>query len=328
MSKRRQSAAEVEMLLRSIEPAHRRRKVGRAVDCYFSDPARRDGRGRRPAGLRKVATTLRHIVGMQGWVNDERYDLNVRRRIRDSLKHIDHNGPWRETVDECSKARGLVNGATKTRNEKKEYGPGEPTVLDAAHTSHPLNSVGKLRSGGRRGGNCLRDNDRGYHDQLRNGEAEFHEIGKSGVPVAWLRVDCESREITEIYGPSNEDPDLPVEVLWELCKKLDVSGDCEELFLHNGVLTMFLGGKADPEAPMRVIRGYRFWWRRGEIIVHDSRDDRWSRFLWRDRKWRAAGPSDLDDDSFKHMRRLERRIMLLASMARPIRARKPRRRTV
>ena len=327
MSKQRRlsAAVVVERSLRSIAPAHRRRKVRRAVDGYFSDPARSDGRGRKSTELRTVATTLRHIVGMQRWVDDERYDLNVRRRVRNSLKHIDHKGSWRKTVEECRKARGLVNGSTRTRNEQEEYGPGRPTVLDAAYSSHPLNSVAKLRSGGRRGGNCLRDSDLGYHDELREGEAEFHEIRKSGVALAWLRVDCESRHVTEIHGPGNEEADLPVDVLRELCRKLDVSGDREELFLGNGVLTMFLDGKVDPEAPMRAVRGYGFWWRRGEIVVHDSRRDRWSRLLWRRRKWRAAGPSDLDDDSFEVMRRCLPAVMVLAFSARPKRARKPKR---
>lgn len=318
----------VEALLRSIEPLHRQVRVRRAVDGYLSDPSRNDDRGRMSAELKKVATTLRHIVGMQRWVDDTRYDLNVRRRIRDLLRHIDHNGSWLDAVRECRQARGLANKAGQGWNERKEYGPGDPTDLGMAHTSHPMNTVAKQRTGGRRGGNCLRYSGFGHHDELRLGLAEFHEIHRSGTAVAWLRVECASREIsgTDIYGPSNEDADLPVEVLWELCRKLDVRGDDHELFLGNGVLSIFLDGKADPEAPMRVVHGYRFWWRRGEIVVHDSHRDRWSRFLWRRRAWRATEPSDLDDDTFMHMRRLVHPIWLVAHRARPIRARRPRRR--
>ena len=315
----------VEALLRSIEPLHRQTRVREAVDDYFSDPRRHDDRGRKTAELKKVATTLRHIVGMQQWVDDLRYDLNVRRRIRDFLKHIDHNGVWPDTVSECRIARGLANKAGQDWNERKEYGSGDPTDLGMAHTNHPLNSVAKLRTGGRRGGNCLRDTGFGYQDELRLRQADFHEIHRSGVAVAWLRVECGSREITDIYGPSNEDADLPVEVLRELCTRLDVRGDDHELFLGNGVLSIFLDGKADKEVPMRVVCGYRFWWRRGEIVLHDSRRDRWSRFLWRRRAWRSTVPSDLDGNAFMMMRRLVPAIRLLAQRARPIRARKPRR---
>lgn len=326
-NKRRAKAPsdEVEGLLRSIQPRHRRIKVRRAVDHYFSDGSRQDDRGRSSAELKKVATTLRHIVGMQRWIDDVRYDLNVRRRIRDFLGHIDHNGSWADMVREGRQARALANKAGQDWNEQKEYGPGDPTDLGMEHTNHPLNSVAKQRAGGRRGGNCLRHNGFEYHDELRLRSADFHEIRRSGVAVAWLRVECASREITDIYGPSNVDADLPVEVLRELCRRLDARGDDHELFLGNGVLSIFLDGNADHDAPMRSVCGYRFWWRSGEIVVHDSRRDRWSRFVWRRRAWRAAGPSDLDGDAFMVMRRLHPRIRAIASRARPIRARTPRR---
>ena len=324
MTNRNHSPAdEVERLLRAIEPENRRGKVRQTVDNHFREPGRCDRRGRRSAKLKKVATTLRHMVGMQRWALDESYDLNVRRRVGDFLKHVDHNQSWARTVDECSKARGLVNGAARKRNEQKELGPGEPATLSEAYTSYPLNTVAKVRAGGRRGGNCLRDNDFGYLDQLRDGEAEFHEIRKSDEAVAWLRVERESREITDIYGPGNEEAELPVGVLWELCRKLDVGGDDEELFLGNGVLTMFLDGTAEREKPMRVVRDYEFWWRRREIVAHDSRDDRWSRFVWRRTGWRAAGPSHIDGDTFKVMRRLVPAIASLARAALPIRPRRP-----
>lgn len=327
MTNRSKSPAdEVERLLSAIEPDHRRRKVRESVDAHFAAPGLSDRRGRRSGELKKVATTLRHIVGMQRWVVDARYDLNARRRIKDFLGHIDHRQPWRRTVAECRKARGLANGAARTRNERAEHGLGEATPLDEAHTTVPLNSVAKMRSAGRRGGNCLRDNDLGYWDDLRRREAEFHEVRKSGVAVAWLRVEHESREITEIYGPNNEDADLPVDVLWQLCRELGVHGDGEELFLGNGVLSMFLHGLAEPESPRVVVSGYRFWWRRGEILVHDSMDDRWSRLLWRRDAWCAVSLSHLESNAFEAMRRLEPRIASLAWAARPIREQSPRRR--
>lgn len=328
MGKRRTKsrADEVERLLRAIRPRHRQIAVRRALDGYFSDGSRHDGRGRKAAELEKVKTTLRHIVGMPGWVEDIRYDLNFRRRIRDLLRHIAHGQPWATTVVECSTARGLANRAGQAWNEGKEYGPGEPIDLVAGHTDHPLNTIAKMRRGGRRGGNCLRDNEYGHHDQLRDRESEYHEIRNSGVGVAWLRVECESREIAEIHGPGNdEDVDLPVDVLWALCRKLGVSGDYEDLFLRSGVLSIFLEGKVDRDDPMRTVRGYRFWWRPREIVVHDSRRDRWSRFVWRRRAWRAAGPSDLDGDTFRVMRELVPAIRGLALRARPTRARRPRR---
>ena len=314
-------ADEVERLLQAIQPRHRRCKVRRAVDEHFREPGRSDLRGRKSAELKKVATTLRHILGMPRWAVDERYDLNARRRIKDLLKHIDHNQPWARTVEDGSTARGLANGAGRKRNEQTEYGPGEPTILDEAHNSFPLNSIAKVRAGGRRGGNCLRDNDYGCLDQLRDREAEFHEIRKSGVAVAWLCVERESREVKDIYGPGNEEAELPVEVLWEVCRELDVNGDEKELFLANGVLTMFMGGGADREEPMRVVRDYEFWWRRGEVVVHDSRADRWSRFLWHRAGWRATEPSHMNAESFKVMRRLVPKIGFLARAAQPSRAR-------
>ena len=329
MSNRSKAPAEqVERLLEAVEPDRRRRKVRDAVDRHFGECGRNDRRGRRSSELKKVATTLRHMVGMQRWVLDERYDLNVRRRIKDFLRHIDHRQAWSQTVDECRKARGLANAAARLQNEQKEFGTSEAVALDETHTSFPLNSVTKVRAAGRRGGNCLRDNDFGHLDEVRDRQAEFHEIRKSDKPVAWLRVDLGSREVTDIYGPRNEEADLPTEVLWQMCRKLGVNGDGEELLHDKGVLTIFLEGSKDPDVPMRVVRGYRFWWRRREIVVHDSREDRWSRFVWRRRRWCASGPSHLDSDTFEVMRRLEFKIRSIAWDARPVRPRRPRRRAL
>ncbi|MXY52705.1 MAG: hypothetical protein F4Y86_09300 [Gammaproteobacteria bacterium] len=320
------TAVVVERLLRCVEPLARRNKVRKALDAHFGNPGRTDLRGRKSTELRKAATTLRHIVGMQQWVNARRYDLNTCRRIRDYLRHIDHNQPWSRTVDECSRARGLANRAGRAWNERREYGPGDPKVLDATHTSHPLNSIAKLRSAGRRGGNCLRYNDFGYHDELRDGVASFHEIRSNDVPVAWIRVERHSRRVTDIYGPGNAEPRLSIEVLRKLCTKLIVSGDYEDTFFRRGVLTIFLRGKIDPDIPMKVIADYRFWWRAGEVVVHDVRDDQWSRFLWRHRQWQAAGPSALDGDAFGAMRRVNPKVDLVALKAILKRRRKPGRR--
>lgn len=308
---------EVERLLSAVEPDHRRRKVRESVDVYFeAATGLSDNRGRRSAELKKVATTLRHIAGMQRWVEDTRYDLNVRRRIKGFLRHIDHRQPWRRTVEESSKARGLVNRAARTRNERIEYGPGDATDLGVAHMVVPLNSEAKLRSAGRRGSNCLGDNCFGYLDDLRHRQAEFYEVKRSGVAVAWLRVERESREITEIQGPYNEEPDLPVNVLWHLCRELNVNGDEECLFLANGVLSMFLDGKAEPETPMCVVRGYRFWSRAGEVVVHDMPNNKWSRFRG---AWCAAASSHLEGNAFEVMGRLEPRIASFCCSARPVR---------
>lgn len=318
-------AERVEALLCGLEPDSRRRKVRRAVDDYFADPRRRDALGRRrPAELKKVATTLGHIVGMQRWATNERYDLNVRRQIRKFLKHVDHNQPWHQSVVECSTARGLVNKAGQAVNERQEFFTGKPEVLGDAHRCHPLNSIAELRAGGRRGGNCLRDNDYEHHDELREGEAEFYEIRRDGVPVAWLRVDCDRREVTTILGPRNEDAEIPAEVLHELCLKLEVTGDNHELFHCSGVLSMFVHGSADSDVPTRVVGGYEFWWRRGEIAMRDSRDGRWSRFLCRGRRWREARHSDLNAKAFEALRRVSPKIGLIALSALPTRGRKPR----
>lgn len=311
-------AAEVDRLLRDIKPDSRRRKVRQAVDEHFQEPGRSDRRGRKSEELRKVATTLRHMTGMQRWVVDNRYDANVRRSITKFLKHVDHKQPWWQTADECRKARGLANRAARLLNERREFGPGEPVVLDEAHTNYPLNSVAKMRAAGKRGSNCLRDSGCGYLDEFRRREAEFYEVRKSDTAVAWWRVDRESREITDIYGPSNEDADLPFEALWEMCRQFDVNGDDQELFLQNGVLSMFLDGTVGRNAPMCVVDEYRFWCRPREIVVHDSQEDRWSRFLWWPRAgWRATGPSHLGSDALSVMQRLEPAIESLACDAMP-----------
>ena len=137
-----------------------------------------------------------------------------------------------------------------------------------------------------------------------------------------MRVERDSCEITEIHGPNNDKAE-PVDVLWLLCRKLGVHGDREELFPGNGVLSMFLNGPADPETPSVVVGGYGNWWRTGEIVLHDSRNDRWSRLLWHAGAWCAVGLSHLDSNAFEAMRRLERRIASLAWAAGPAGRRSP-----
>ena len=222
---------------------------------------------------------MRHVLGMLRWVNDERYDLNDRNRIKKYLKHIVHGQPWLVTVQECRSARGLANRSGRQWNEAREYGPDDITSLDEHHITLPLNSIRKLRAAGRRGGNCLRRNDYGHHDALRNEVTQFYEVRKSGKAIAWMSVDYDSRKVIEVRGPNNDEADLPDEVLWELCRKLQVDGEEEERFLQRGVLRMFVDGAADVQKPRHIVAGYRLWSRRHEIVMHDSKDGGWSRFL-------------------------------------------------
>lgn len=310
----------VKRLLAAIEPASRQRKVRQAVDNHFRGRGKKDLRGRKSPELKKVATTLRHIVGMQHWIEDTRYDLNIRRRIKKSLKHIDHNQSWFKTVLECRKARGLVNRAARTFNEQKEHFTAEATTLDEVHRCIPLNSVTKLLAAGRRGGNCLQYRDSGYAEDLRCREAEFYEVHRLGEPVAWMSVSCESpREIREIYGPSNEKADLPKEVLIQICKTLDAIGDDNDLFWKNGVLSIFLDGTVSCETPMLDIRGYRIWSRTRQIAIHDSHRNEWSLFIW-DRDacaWDSSYLSNMEKSALDVLCRFDPRIELIVKNAEP-----------
>ena len=309
---------EIERILQTIEPSHRRTKLRRSLDLHFQDPDRHDGRGRKASELATVKTTLRHIRNLDKWIERENYDLNVRRKIKKILKRLDHHQSWEQTVIEARKARGLANCAGKTWNDRKEYGPGDVLVLDQEYSVIPLNSVERMRSTGKRGHNCLVDSSH-YFDKLRNWKTKFFEVQKSGIFCACFSVDCESSKVAEIYGSNNDEADLPPNILWQICQVLGIRGDSEELFLTNGVFSMFLDRTADQTAPMFKVAGYQLWWRKGEVVVKDARKEHWSRFEWTLDEWCETWGSKLTIDNFDVMRRLHPMINELVRQATPTR---------
>ncbi len=313
---RRRPAEEVERLLTEI-PTPVARKLRLALTYHFKDPSLRDRRGRRRSSeLHRALTTLRHVAGLLRWVNDDRYDLNCRRKFKKFLKHIVHGQPWQVTVDEGRTARGLANRAGRRWNETRVFGPpSEAVPIAENHMVFPLNTIAKLRSAGRRAENCLQTNDHGHHDALRRGEVGYFEIRREGAAEAWMSVDCESRRVVEIWGPRNDEADLPDDVLWQLCRKLRISGDEAELFIRRGVLSMFVDGAADAQDPQSVVAAYRLWSRRGEVVLQHSKEGRWSRFVWEGREWEATRASHVSADALKVLRDVSPRVRLLVTSA-------------
>ncbi len=314
-------STELNRLLSTIEPRHRRRKVQEAIDHHFSEPGRRNRRGRDSKELKSVCRTVRQIRSMQDWCENGSYDLSTRRRIKDFLKHIDHRQPWLTTVQECREARGLVNKAGRRRNERREYGPSEPIVLDKSYTAVPLNSIAKLRSAGKRGKNCLGDSYWGTFDELKDRETEFYEIRRSGAAVAWMSIDVAERIVADMEGKSRAEVDLPTEVLWKICRKFNVNCDDSRAFLQRGVLSIFKDGHADPSTPMLVVNELRLWSRREEIVVYDSKHEQWSRLTWckpydEEPHWSTDGYSHMEDQTFEFLCRFVPQIESLARNAR------------
>ncbi len=310
----RRPAEEIKRLLAKL-PKPIADKLGIALGRHFDDVALCDKRGRKTSELRKVPTTLQHVDGMLRWVDDERYDLNYRRRIRKFLKHIAHGQPWQVTVDECRMARGLANRGGQMWNDKRTFGPSVAIDTGTDYTTVSLNSVEKQRSAGGRAENSLQSNAFGHHDALRNGKAEYYEIRKSGAGQAWMSVDCRTRKVIEICGPRNDEADLPDEVLWQLCRKLRVSGDDTELFFQRGVLSMFIDGVADRNKPKCVVSRYQLWSRPREVILQDSREGGWSRFVRDGWGWDATAGSELGADALKVLRDLSLQVRLLVRVA-------------
>ena len=315
----RSYSAKIEGLLQSIEPKHRRKKLRTSIDIYFQDARRRDKRGRKTTELAKVITTLRHVLNMHSWASRERYDLNIRRRIKKMLKHIDHHQSWERTRIDASKARGLANQAGKTWNDRREYGPNEVIILDHEYVVYRLNTVGEMRSVGKRAGNCLVSFSY-YFDQLRNREAQFYELRKSGDTCACFSVDCYSFRVLEIetYGRHDEDVELPPHVIWRMCKRLGISGDSEELFLKNGIFEIFLEGLANPTLPMLTAQDFQIWWREGEIVIKDVRTGRWSLLFWSRSKWRRSMFSQFNTHSLEVMSRFYPEFNQILQTAEPV----------
>ncbi len=314
----------IEELLEGIAPTSRQKKVNRAIEAHFQDSRQLDGRGRRSAALENTCRALRHLANMPNWQVDDRYDLNMRRRIRDILKHVDHGQAWSTTIEECSEARGLINKAARKRNERREYGSSEALKLNDELICYPLNSATKLRSAGKRGGNCLGSRRYNHVSELKSGEAEFYEIQtEDGALRAFLRIEKASRKITEIQGPGNDDIDLPVETLWSICRELKTSGDDCADFLRFGVLSLVQGWKSKATTQMSQVLDFQVWWRNGEIVVRDTATRQWSRFIWgtswraHDVGWVDTDGSAIDSDAFGLMLRCQPKLSTIAEKARP-----------
>ena len=298
-----------------IEPAARRDKTLNAAGAWLGDSAQQDGRGCKSSALGDALKTMRQLVKIQGWVDNERY-RDIHQQLRKTLKHIDHGAPWEQIAAEASKAEGLVKREGRKRNKGKEYGPGDPVVLNAEYTAYPINSVAKMESAGKLYGNCLRSNEWGHHDDLRDLDASYWDVRKADNPVACLRADHDG-EVTEMLGPRNGEADLPAEVLWALCRMLEISGDEHQLFHRSGVLSLFVEGKAVPDKPELSYRGYCFWARRREVVVHCRARDLWSRFVWSDGQWQAGEHSALAEDALDIMRDFSPAVRTLFQRAEP-----------
>ena len=315
----------IEKLIENISPTSRHKKVIRAIEVHFQDSSRYDERGRRSSELENTRKALRHLANMPSWQMNERYDLNMRRRIGDILKHIDHGQPWSKTIVECSEARGLANKAARRRNERREYGSSDPMRLDDEFTCIPLNSAVKLRSAGKRGNNCLGDNQSGYFGELKTGQTEFYEIQSTeGESKAFLSVDKTSRAVTELQGLSNEDAELPVDTLWAICRVLKAKGDECPDFVRSGVLSLVNRARSAVNSPMSRIFDFQIWWGKGEIVIRDLKSGLWSRFTWRfagqrfgRAEWIEAHGSDIDAIAFDFMLRCQPRLSEIADRAHP-----------
>lgn len=314
----------MEALIEEITPASRRKRVERAIEEHFQDAAQLDGRGRRTSELENTCKALRHLRNMPNWQTNERYDLNMRRRIRDIIKHVDHGQPWFKTIEECSQARGLVNRAARKRNERMEYGDGTPRQIDDRFVCFPLNSAAKLRSAGKRGQNCLGSRHYDHAAELKSGVAEFYEIRTTrGSPSAFLRIDTVLRTVTDLEGPDNSGVELPDGTLWSICQELNANGDeCSE-FVRLGVLSLVKESLAKGLSPMCRVHDFQLWWRNAEIVLKDLKTNNWSRFVWWTEfrtgcapEWVHSDGSEIDTQAFDLMLRCQPRLLAIAEKAR------------
>ena len=311
----------MEALIDEISPPSRNKRVRLAIEEHFRDSAQHDGRGRRTSEIENACRALRHLKSMPGWQVNERYDLNMRNRIRDILKHVDHGQSWSETIKECSEARGLISKSARRRSDRREYGFSAPRRLDDEFICYPLNSAAKLRSAGKRGKNCLGSNSYNHVAELKSGETEFYEIKtKRGAPRAFLSVDKASRMISEIGGINNGEVTLPTGTLWAICRELDANGDDCDVFVYTGVLSALRDANWNLIAPMRRIFDFDIWWKSDEIVLKDLRNRKWSRFEWDDDRgeWNAPYFSEIDAQAFALMLRCQPEFEAIAEKVRPI----------
>lgn len=307
--------------LAQITPPHRRRKINAAIENHFANPRTRDDSGFKDSEVRQVLTTLRHVHCMQRWIDDESYDLNIRRTIKDKLKHIDHGLVWTDIVEECRTARGLINKAERKSIEEIEYGPSEVKQLGEGYSCHPLNTIAKLRSAGKRGRNCLSSNSLGYWDSVQRGEASYFEVRQLDSPTAYIQIACKSHQIKSILGPGNTDVELPESVLWRLCEELDAWGDDLEQFHDKGILRIFVQGNIDRNAPMLEFNDFALWSKPGWLVIHDIRENHWSQFKYffygGRGGWTSIWCSHSGGEFLRLMRRLNRKVDSFVRNARP-----------
>lgn len=226
-----------------VIPAVQQSKIARLLPTrlrnYRSRPGNRDGRGVKHAVNEQIAKTftqlryaLRHI--------QTHADGNIRREARTLVRSLQSDA-FEEVSRRASRYIGAVNRAGHQRKERARLNNRAITLVDDLLVTQ-LNSSDQLSAVGRQFRNCVASKRGWGHEYLRSGETEFYLIERTGEPIALMEVHAESREISQIAGPENDDVRLTRRQALGICRALDVSGDDEPTFTQVGAYRMFRDG--------------------------------------------------------------------------------------
>ena len=281
--------------------------------------ANKDGRGLKVEARQLVERTLKHIQSAERRVAAHRGSRVLARKARKFLTSLQHNDQFELTIEQARCFAGEVQkeGKRSARGapvcDPEEFGCGTLRGVGELGLCRVV-SIADLMKVGRTLDLCVAHADevgRQYHENLKNGEAEFWTLTTSAGPIALLSVKEEegTRRVSEFQGRNGERPRstdvngvnrvLSGYLLRNVLRKLHADASDQEHFTRVGAFRSLLpdAARESYRAVMANGRDYRVWRFRDEVIVGllgklasgNPRVVQWSRFVRCEVSSRARG---------------------------------------
>jgi len=250
--------------------------VRQLIEAFEALPKNRAGiRVRRPIRA-VVQRTLCHLTSAARQVGDRSV---TRKDARKLIRFAGCCEDFSVLKERASKYRGRRNKIVHRINERTAREGAREIWLDDRHSVAEIKTISHLRSVGRRLRNCIGGRlGSDYRAALRRGKSEFWALRREEMEVGLLSIDTDSRTIEECYGVANDPLGWGRELLLELQRALDVTGDQIEECVKSGAFSLFLHQPNLRPVRARIDqRTYQIWGGTGEFIVCED-GKRWSRF--------------------------------------------------
>ena len=263
-------------------------RLVKSIDLFGEQPKNRDGRGVKPASVKFVVRTLRHVMSA---INKVGIDNNViDHSARSLLRSLQHTRELRVTEENARRYAGVL------QKTGKRIANSTPVWEAEEHSCGLMRGVGEilvrrvcssedLQSIGRRLKLCVARRDeigREYHTALKNRETEFWTLGLEAEPLALFSIVRDRQGHRSIYmfeGKKGETPVattdqgiqrvLPASLLRKMLGHVNSDADDISDFSSVGAYRSLLNKQNRNDYSDFEIEGkhYRIWFFEHEVIV-------------------------------------------------------------